>query len=140
MTTTAARHDVIERQVVAGVLLAAILAAEAVTQEHVEPGERDVARHRHVLLQRQHRRNTHRGRRTTDNGVVLLDDEVCCLDYRLDCAIPGDHRQREVRERLEVSVQNKCRVGTHGNLLSLFGGHGWSRNNDLTVMSGWLYR
>src|SRR5688500_14166950 len=55
-----ARHDVIERQLVGRERVRAILAAETVAQEHVEPGEGWPARLLHEFLERNDRRQPHR--------------------------------------------------------------------------------
>ena len=64
----------IESQVVCHPIDAAILALEAVAQEHVEARERRVARRLHIGLERDDRGQAHLERRRVHDAVVFLDD------------------------------------------------------------------
>ena len=111
-----ARDDVVEGQLVGRVGATAVLALEAVPQEHIEAREGGVARGLHIGLERDDRRQAHLERRRVDDAVVFLDDVDAVHEDGLDGVLPGPERQREVRQRAEVGVQDQCREGTGGAL------------------------
>src|SRR3954447_374979 len=120
LTAVRARQDVIERQFAVEVLVAAILATEAIAEEDVEPGEGYASRRPHIRAPRDDRRQPHHRRRAADNLVVFCDDDVRSLYDRLDRVLPVEQRQREIAERLEVSVEDKGWICCeHCPLLSL---------------------
>ena len=105
-----ARDHVVEGQIVA--LVAAILALEAVAQEHVEARERRVARGLHIGLERDHRRQAHleaTGECTTRS--YSCDDVHAVEEDGLDRVLPRPQRQREIGERPVVGVQHQRRAG-----------------------------
>src|SRR5207248_6568494 len=69
-----ARHDVVEGKLVRGARAPAILAAEAVAQEHVEPGKGRVARRLDIFLEGNDARQAHLEGGAADIGVVMVDD------------------------------------------------------------------
>ena len=102
-----ARNDMVERQVLA---LAAILAGEAVAQEHVEPGEGGEAGRLDVALERHHRRQPHLEAGAPHQRVVLGDDVDPIEEHGLDRILPTPDRQRIIAERTVVRVQDKGRT------------------------------
>ena len=81
-----ARNDMVERQVLA---LAAILAGEAIAQEHVEPGEGGEAGRLHVAFERHHRGQPHLEAWAAHQRVVLGDDVDPVEEHRLDRVLPA---------------------------------------------------
>ncbi len=80
-SATRTRHDVIEGEIVART---AILALEAVAQEHVEPREGRIARRLDVGLQRHDRRQVHFHADGTHLALVFGDDVNAIEEYGLD--------------------------------------------------------
>jgi hypothetical protein len=103
-----AGHDVVEREIV---LVAAILALEAVAQEHVEPGEGWVPGRPHVVLERDHARQEHLEAGAPDNPVVARDDVHALEEDRLDGVLPAPERQWVVAEGPIICVQYERRTG-----------------------------
>ena len=106
----AARHHVVERQVVRRAPVAAVLADERIAQEHVEPGERRPPRRRDVVLQRDHARQPHGHRRRAHLGLVFRQHRDPVEEHRLHRVLPGPQRQREIRQRPEIRVQHQRRI------------------------------
>jgi len=75
----------IEGEVVAR---AAILAAEAVAQEDVEPGEGGIGGGFDVGLERHHARQLHFNRGAVHRVVIFLDDVHAFEEHRLDGVLP----------------------------------------------------
>lgn len=82
----------IEIQVVRLECRLAVLAREAVTQEHVVTRERHVRLRWDVLLQGEDRRQLHADFRRPDYRVVLLDNDVRSLDDSRDRVLPRQRR------------------------------------------------
>src|SRR5436853_5388890 len=93
------RHDVVEGELVRGARAAAILAAEAVAQEHVEPGEGRVARRLDIFLEGNDARQAHLEGGAADIGIVMVDDIDPLEEHRLDRVLPRPERQWEIAER-----------------------------------------
>src|SRR5712671_746306 len=106
MAALAARDDVIEGEIVVG---RAILADEAVAQEHVEPGEGGMRRRLDEGFQRHHARQLDLERGTAHRAVVMLNDVDAIEKHRLDRVLPRPKRQRIVTERPEVRIQHQYR-------------------------------
>src|ERR1700677_3748947 len=102
-----AGNDMVERQLIA---LAAILAGEAVAQEHVEPGEGGEAGRLDVALERHHRGQPHLEARAAHQRVILGDDVDPVEEDRLDRVLPTPNRQRIIAERTVVRIQNESRT------------------------------
>ena len=103
-----ARDQVIEGQVLAR---AAILAGEAVAQEHVEPREGRVARRLDIGLERHHRGQLHREGRAVHRRLVFRDDVHAVEEHRLDGVLPRPQRQRIVAERPVIGIEDQRRIG-----------------------------
>src|SRR5208282_2301194 len=102
-----ARHYVIEGQLVA---LAAILAGEAVAQEHVESREGGKTRRLDVVLQRHDRGQAHRERRAAHQRVVFRDDVDAVEEHRLDRVLPAPYRKGVIAQGTEVRVEHQGRT------------------------------
>src|SRR6202165_3048337 len=102
----AARDDVIEGEIVIG---RAILADEAVAQEHVEPGEGGVCGWLDEGFQRHHARQLNLERGAAHRAVIVLDDVDAFEKHRLDRVLPRPERQRIITERPEVRIQHQYR-------------------------------
>ena len=107
VTAFRAGHDVVERQVFP---LAAILAGEAVAQEHIEPGERGIARRFDIALERHDRGQPHLEARAADARVVFRQDVDPVEEDGLDRILPAPDRQRVIAQRAEVRVQDEGRT------------------------------
>ena len=83
-----ARHDVIEGQMMAGEVLAAILACEMVAQEDIEPGEGNFACRRHVFLERDDGGELDLDRGRADRAIVVMDDVDAAHEGGLDGILP----------------------------------------------------
>src|SRR5216684_7378859 len=97
----------VEGQLVRGARAAAILAGEAVAQEHVEPGEGRVARRLHIFLEGDDARQAHLARGAAHIGVVMVDDVDALEKHRLYRVLPRPQRQREIAERTKIRVEHK---------------------------------
>src|SRR3981189_2591239 len=109
LAALAARDDVIEGEVVVG---RAVLADEAITQEHVEPGEGGMRGRLDEGFQRHHARQLNLERGAAHRAVVVLDDVDAVEEHRLDRVLPRPKRQRIITERPEVRVQHQYRPTT----------------------------
>src|SRR5712672_1594421 len=109
LAALAARNDVIEGEVVVG---RAVLADEAVAQEHVEPGEGGMRGWLDEGLQRHHARQLDLERGAAHRAVVVLNDIDAVEEHRLDRVLPRPKRQRIITERPEVRVQHQYRPTT----------------------------
>ena len=78
----------IEGEIVGRIIVAAILAGEAVSQEHVEPGEGGAFGDRDVLLEGDHRRQIERPARRTHLAVILGQYIDPIEEHRLDGVVP----------------------------------------------------
>src|SRR6266853_1062010 len=105
-----ARHDVIERQIVGREVVAAILADEAVAQEHVESREGRTPRRRNVFLERDDAGQPHLEGGAAHDAVVKRDDVDPVEAYRLDRLLPRPQRQGEVAQRTEIRVEHQRRT------------------------------
>ncbi len=101
-----ARDQVIEREVLARI---AILAREAISQEHVEPREGRIKRWFDVCFERDDGREPHLEARAPDRPVVLGDDVDAIQKDGLHRLLPAPERQRIVAQGPEVGVENQCR-------------------------------
>src|SRR6202158_2691870 len=106
LAAPAAREDVIEGEVVVG---RAILAHEAVAQEHVEPGEGGMRGWLDEGFQRHHARQLDLERRAAHRAVVVLNDIDALKEHSLDRVLPRPQRQRIITERPEVRIQHQYR-------------------------------
>src|SRR5882762_7130609 len=106
LAALAARDDVIEGEVVVG---RAVLADEAITQEHVEPGEGGMRGRLDEGFQRHHARQLNLERGAAHRAVVVLDDVDAVEEHRLDRVLPRPERQRIVTQRPEVRIQHQYR-------------------------------
>src|SRR6267143_5899629 len=106
LAALAARNDVIEGEVVIG---RAILADEAVAQEHVEPGEGRMRGRLDEGFQRHHARQLDLERGAAHRAVVVLNDIDAVEEHRLDRVLPRPKRQRIITERPEVRIQHQYR-------------------------------
>src|SRR5260370_5416442 len=104
-----ARHDVIEGQIVRRVRLAAILTAEAVAQEDVEPGESGTARGGNVFLQRDDAGQAHLEARAAHHLPIFGDDVDAIEKYRLDDFLPRPQLERDVRSRTATHIEDQGR-------------------------------
>src|SRR5690606_40885388 len=89
-TAAAAGNDVVEGQLV---MRAAILALEAVTQEHIEPREGRVSGRLDVAFQRDDAGQLHLEGRRRDRVFIFGDDVDAVEEHRLDRVLPGPQRQ-----------------------------------------------
>ena len=112
-----ARDQVVEGQVV---LVPTVLAAEAVAQEHVKPGERGIERRLHVGLEGHHGGQPHLEGRAAHEALVLGDDIHPIQEDGLDRLLPAPQRQRVIAQRPKIGIQHKRReafgrggVGVH---------------------------
>ena len=96
MPALRARDDMVEGEVLA---LAAILAGEAVAQEHVEPGEGGKAGRLDIALERHDRGQPHLEGRAAHQRVVFREDVDAVEEHRLDRVLPAPDRQRIVAQR-----------------------------------------
>ena len=103
-----ARDQVVEGQVV---LAAAVLAEEAVTQEHVEPRESGIERRLDVGLERHTE-----GSRISKEGLRTKGRirRRCSPGpgNRLDGLLPAPQRERVVAQRPKIGIQHKRRKGS----------------------------
>src|SRR5258706_9420243 len=106
LATFAARDDVIEGEIVVG---GAILADEAVAQEHVEPGEGGMRGGLDEGFQGHHARQLDLERGAAHRAVIVLDDVDAIEKHRLDRVLPRPERQRIVTQRPEVRIQHQNR-------------------------------
>src|ERR1700704_2304649 len=106
LAALAARDDVIEGEIVVG---RAVLANEAVAQEHVEPGEGGVRGRLDEGFQRHHARQLNFERWAPHRAVVMLNDSAAVEEPRLDRVLPRPQRQRIIAERPEVRIQHQYR-------------------------------
>src|ERR1700719_3935828 len=106
LAALAARDDVIEGEIVVG---RAILADEAVAQEHVEPGKGGMRGRLDEGFQRHHARQLNLEAGTAYRTIVVLDDIDAVKEHRLDRVLPRPERQRIIAERAEVRVQHQYR-------------------------------
>ena len=106
-----AGDQVVEGQLVRRVALEAVLAAEAVAQEDVEPRERRPAVLGYVLLERHDARQLHLEAGRADHPVVVRDHRDAVEENGLDGLLPVPDRQRVVAQRLVVGVQDEGRTG-----------------------------
>src|SRR3954447_7679689 len=106
-----AGDQVVEGQLVRRVALEAVLAAEAVAQEDVEPRERRPAVLGYVLLERHDARQLHLAAGRADHPVVVRDHRDAVEEDGLDGLLPVPDRQRVVAQRLVVGVQDEGRTG-----------------------------
>src|SRR3979409_2495920 len=109
LTAFAARDDVVEREIVIG---RAILADEAVAQEHVEPGEGRMRGRLDEGFQRNHARQLDLEGGAAHGAVVVLDDVDAVEKHGLDRVLPRPERQWVITERPEVRVQHQYRPTT----------------------------
>src|SRR3979409_2497468 len=109
LTAFAARDDVVEREIVIG---RAILADEAVAQEHVEPGEGRMRGRLDEGFQRNHARRPDPEGGAGGRAVVVLDDVDAVEKHGLDRVLPRPERQGVITERPEVRVQHQYRPTT----------------------------
>ena len=107
--------------------VAAILALEAVAEEHVEPGEGRVPRRLHIGLERHHRGQRHREGGAVHHRLVFGDDVHPLEEDRLDGVLPRPQRQRIVAERPVVGIEDERRIGPRSDMDV----HGHSRINAL---------
>src|SRR5271168_2000119 len=105
----AARDDVIEGEIVGR---RAVLADEAVAQEHVEPGEGGMRGRLDEGFQRHHARQLNFERRAAHRAVVMFDDIDAVKEHRLDRVLPRPQRQWVIAQRPEVRVQYQYRPTT----------------------------
>ena len=89
---------------------AAIDAAELVAQEQVEPGERRIFVGPHVIAKRNHRRQLERDARAVHFAVVMGDDVDPLEEHRLDRRLPRPQRQRVIRQRRIIGVEDQRRA------------------------------
>src|SRR5437764_9111646 len=87
----------------------AVLAAEAVAKEDVEPGEGGVRARLDERLQRHHARKLDLKARAVHCAVVVLDDVDAIEKHRLDRVLPRPERQWIVTQRPEIRVQHQYR-------------------------------
>src|SRR4051794_4406150 len=99
-----------EGQIVRRVRPAAILAGEAVAQDHVEPGEGRVARRLDIVLQRDDAGQPHLERWAAHIRVVMIDDVDAVEKHRLDRVLPRPERQWEIAERTKIRVEHQGRT------------------------------
>ena len=109
LAASLSRDDVIERQ--RRIVSAAVLALEAIPQEHVRTCERDTLVDRNVIAHRDDSREPHLNRRTADDLVVLCDDTHRALPDVLDRLLPRLRGQREKIQRPEVGVEHETWIG-----------------------------
>ena len=101
-----ARHEMVERQVVAR---AAILARETVAQKHVEPREGRVRRRLNEGLERYDARQLHLEARAAHRALVVGDDVHPLEKHRLDSVLPAPERQGVVAQRTKIRIQHQRR-------------------------------
>src|SRR3546814_9977326 len=89
------------------VLCAAILAAEAIAQEQVEPGERRMGCGPDILAQRDHRRDAHRAAWAVDFAIIFGNDVDAFEKRGLDRGLPRPQAERIIAERGIVRVDRK---------------------------------
>src|SRR6266700_4572039 len=106
LAALAARNDVIEGEVVVS---RAVLANEAVTQEHIEPGEGGMRGRLDEGFQRHHARQLNLERGAAHRAVVVFDDVDAVEEHRLDRVLPRPERQRVITQRPEVRIQHQYR-------------------------------
>ncbi|MET3161327.1 hypothetical protein ABIF34_008352 [Bradyrhizobium japonicum] len=106
LATLAARDDVIEGEIFGR---AAILAGETIAQEDVEPGEGGVGGRLDEGFERDHARQLHFQRGTSDRLIVMRDDVDAVEEHRLDRVLPRPQRQWVVTQRPEVRIQHQHR-------------------------------
>src|ERR1700722_2659786 len=106
LASLAAGDDVVEGEIVVG---RAILADEAVAQEHVEPGKGGMRGRLDEGFQRHDAGQLNLERGTAHRAVVMLDDIDAVEKHRLDRVLPRPKRQRIITERPEVRVQYQYR-------------------------------
>src|ERR1700744_470647 len=109
LSALAARDDVIEGEIV---ICRAILADEAVAQEHVESREGRMRGRLDEGFQRHNAGQLDLERGTAHRAVVMLDDIDAVEEHRLDRVLPRPKRQRIITERPEVRVQYQYRLTT----------------------------
>src|SRR5208283_1262420 len=114
----AARRDVVEGQLF---VLAAVLAGEAVAQEHVEAGEGWLARRPDIGLERYDRRQPHLEGGAFDHPVVVRDDVDAVEKHRLDRVLPAPKRQRIVAQGAKIGVKDQRRTVLRRDMLSAKG-------------------
>src|SRR3546814_12474976 len=101
-----ARDDVIEGEVV---VRSAILAAEAVEKEEVEPGEGGMRGGTDILAKRDDRRQPHGAAGAVDFTLILRDD----IDTFQERGLDGGHPRREsCSERVSQNVWITMVTGT----------------------------
>src|SRR5262249_27636490 len=101
------RDEMIEGELVRREAAAAVLAAEAVAQKNIEPGEGRPWRFRNELLERDDARQPHFERRAAHYLLVFRDDVDAVEEDGLHRFLPGPERQWEITQRPEVGIENQ---------------------------------
>jgi hypothetical protein len=92
------------------VLVAAILAAEPVAQENIEPCESGIKRGFNISFEGNDAWQADLKARTSNGRLIFGDDVDAVQKHRLHRLLPTPERQRIVAQRAEVGVQNQGRT------------------------------
>jgi len=110
-----ARNNVVKRQLNG---CAAILADKFIAQKQIKARESRISRGLDIVSQRHDARHPHRHRRRMDLFVVFRNNVHTLQEHSFHGLLPRPERQREVRKRAIIGVENESRTVANSRWIS----------------------